>query len=161
MPVTASGPYSLVIEALASLITASTTFQSWVTASRSGLTADDHVYRIAVTGQVPEGLIRPHAMIIVPKGAMMRRGGYLQASIELLFERDVPGQHAESHQDAAVDFLNGLGAIAQEIVIWAEAGGALFIPDGGFETLFEPQRSYRAEQEDYFQAGFKVACGTR
>jgi hypothetical protein len=161
MPVAPTGPFSVPIDALAQLVIASTTFIAWHAASRSGLTVAEHVYTIATYGEPPPGLLRPHAMIVVPEGAVLARGGYFRGTLRLRFERDVPVEYAGSHSDAGLDFLNGVGAIMSEVVIGAEGGGKLFIPDGGVKFEFPPQRSHRAEEEDYFQAGFLVEVGTQ
>lgn len=160
MAVTPTGIISAPLDALASLVASSTTFQAWVGAIDEAA-AKPRAYPIAATGQGEFAFVRPFALIYFVPGFRIKRGGYGSGNLQILFEAAVNPDYAADGQDAdaVFGFTNKVGDILKEMMVNSEASGRLFLPDNAFVLAAGPHRSGPKEADDYLQAAFNVQYG--
>jgi len=137
------------IDALKTLIEASTTWQATTAAS---------VYVYDVAGGE---YTRPAAIICEGMDGQVRRGGFLSGGLTVLFERD-PDPLAVSSYEEELSFRNWYGAILSEMRILAEGGGYLIIQDaGGMKVVQPPSRRSPQDESTYFQVWIALVVGLR
>lgn len=152
---TPTGIISLPIDALADLVSASSTFQTWVSAANQAA-AKLRVYQGAVEGSE---YTRPFALVSTPEGLQFggRHGGFASGSLNLIFEDDVDSADADDPTAALNSFANTVGAVLAEIDSASRGSGSLYVR--GIESIAGPARSSRDSVEDMYQAWFRVDYG--
>lgn len=154
----ATGILSAPLDALADLVAASATFQTWVGAANAAA-AKPRVYRSARDGSGGSGYTRPFALAVLPAefGVMLTHGSFASGAMDVLFEADIASGDLDSHEDAGYEFANKIGAIIDEMMAASYGGGYLFVRK--IEQVAPPARAENIEQSDYYQAWYRVHYG--
>lgn len=166
MTVAASGILSAPIDALAALVAASTTFQSW-TGTASAAAALAYCYKAEV-GQIDGSTWkRPFARIGQSEEFEVQRGGYGLGVLVLDFEAAVSADYQEggaSENDfvsALYEFTNKVGAIIADVRTGSEGSAALIVT--AITMVVQPQRPREevlgGAKDDYFWCRFAVHFG--
>ena len=152
---TATGPLSVPVDALRTLVSESSTFQTWTGAANAAqalnsiflVSADESETRpLALINTGPDWRITRNA-----QSAAIPSGGLL-----ISFEDDVTGSDAA----AAEDFLNQCGGVLSDIMTASGTSGTICIHDILFET--PPSRATEDDevaQGDFFYVRFNVMWG--
>lgn len=157
MPITPTGNMSLAVDAARDLVASSSTFQAWVSAANEAA-AKARVYTVGRDGDGLAAFERPFALVSIPEsyGHTVRHGGHAAGSLLLILEAEVDSD-ADSHEDAAYDFGNTVGAIVKEMIEESQAPGRLFVRS--IDQTIPPSRSGKAEAVDYYQAAYLILYG--
>ena len=126
MAVTASGVESLPLEHLKTILSNSSTFQTWTGHTGSASGAAGHIHYIAVTDDLGEDgatAVRPLAVIdFADDGfsteAIAGGAGHAftqEGTLNLYFENDVASGNSAVEREAFLAFMNNVGAIINEI----------------------------------------------
>lgn len=158
---TATGAISVPLESLRTLISESSTFQTWVNAEDE-TAALDRVFVEGVPG-VDENdkdllvSLRPFALVTfdtVGDSLLSFFGGTLL----MMFESDISEENLKDHRDAAYEFTNNVGAVVVDVRNASYEAGKLFIRT--IEAVGRPARSDPKEDMGrYMQMWFKVSYG--
>jgi len=159
MPITPVGPLSVPLDKLADLFASSPAFRSWTSLSTVE-SAKERVYVTARSASGSGAYIRPFVLLALVSACSIRRGGYPEGFIDILFEADVSSLTKSLPTEAYYEFANNVGLILQDVIKASEEDGALSLDPMGFD-LSMIQRSDIKEREDYFEAWFKIAFGVR
>lgn len=162
-PENPSGPFSLPLTNLQTLLANSATFQDWVDAADAD-EAKARIYLIAVS----EGsYTRPYALISTGDSweRKLTAGGASHCfepsgSLFLLFEANVSEANKNSHRDAELEFANKIGAIISEMETLAGQSGYLAVYSISLKA--GPSRSGEDEKDaqgDYYQIMFEISWG--
>ena len=156
MAVSPTGPLSLPLGHLKTLLGASGTFASWIGSS--------HVRFVEVTAAEDKDL-RPWALIdqgadwertkFAADAGRLRGGG----SLMLRVLADVPAEHADDAGDAQFWFTNQLGAIVQEIEELAGSDAYLNVTGINLVELERADETVANTEGDYLTALFEVSWG--
>jgi hypothetical protein len=180
--VTATGPVSLSLERLRTLLAASSSWQTW-TATASASAAKAHVYLIAppeASGR--EGFtlaalqaLRPYARIdIVRDGNAIDVQRHADSppftwtyggTLVLTFEDDVAAGLIENLRDADITFLNRVGAVIDDML--ALSGTTATGVDGGYLRLTaaslircdRAREETETEQGEFHEAEIRISWG--
>lgn len=160
MAVSPTGILSTPLDSLAELVASSTSFQTWVGAL-DATAAKAKVYRTARDQSGASAWARPFALATIPSGWNLTDAlqQYATGSMHLLFEDDVDSANAGSHEDAAYEFTNNVGAVIKEMIRNASSPGYLYV--SGIEIVSGAQRACVEEGSDYYQIWFRVAYGLK
>lgn len=165
MALAPSGPLSLPLKNLQTLVSNSSTFQTWVGAADAATAAA----RIYLVGEDKSATTRPFAVVHHLDPAEFNReaqaGGAVQCFVEsgavgLIFEDDVGAAYAADHADAEMEFTNIVGAVISEMEDLAGSGAYLNVTR--FGVITGPARSALDEAEsegDYYGIQFRVEYG--
>lgn len=149
MAITPTSSIARQLDALKTLIEASATWQA---------TEGAGVYVYDVNGGE---YTRPAAIIFEGRSLGMKRGGFLNGSLEILFERE-PDSAATSSYEEELSFRNWYGAILKEMRLAAEGGGMLIVQDdGGVRVIQMPTRCSPQDAAQYFQVWIALQVGLR
>lgn len=164
MAITPSGPLSLPLTNLQTILANCATFQEWVGADNAEA-AKARIYLVAVD----EGsYIRPYAL--VAQGDEWKRelsaggaGHVFQPSgnLFLMFEANVSEAYQSDHRDAELEFTNKIGTIIKEMEALAGQSGYLTVNYINYKEE-GPSRSSEDEREtqgDFYQVILEVGWG--
>lgn len=166
MTVTASGMLSLPLHNLRVLVAASSTFQTWVSATsgtneQKAAAALARVYR---TAKSEDEITRPFAMVWESDdwswdSHASSSVGSDSGALELAFEALVPDAHLDNDADAETDFNNSVGAILSEMGSLANSSNGGYLIVRRIRKVFGPVRSKISEQHDCLFRVFGVDYG--
>lgn len=158
---TATGAFSVPLEGLRTLISESSTFQTWVSATDE-TEALDRVFVEGVPGVDDNDIdtlsaLRPFAMVTfdsVSDSLLSFFGGTLM----MMFESDISEANIKDHRAAAYEFSDTVGQIVVDVRDGSYEAGKLFIRM--IESVARPARSDPKEDGGrYLQQWFKVTYG--
>lgn len=149
MPITPTSSIARQLDALKTLIEASATWQA---------TTGAGVYVYDESGGTYQ---RPAAIIFEGRSLGMRRGGFLDGSLEIIFEQEVDPTATSSYEEE-LSFRNWFGAVLKEMRIAAEGGGMLIVQDdGGMRVVQMPTRCSKQDEAEFFQVWIALQVGLR
>ena len=166
MTVAPAGPLSLPLDRLKTILSNSTTFQTWVSAASAAL-ALPFIHLVAVSDPS-----RPHALIGRALGSGAARGvrsiqggSTFEHSGRLLlrFEADIHADNIDVPSDAEFEFTNNVGAVLAELE--AASGEVADLQITSWSEFQPPQRSARDEKQasgggsdggEYYQATYAI-----
>ena len=172
MALAAAGSLSLPLEHLESIVSFSSTFQTWV-GEITPAAAKAHFFMASMLGAAVKAG-RPFAFADIGEEFAKRKvaGGGNNVYIEegglyLLFEGAVPVEYKDNQRDAQMNFTNTVGQIIDDI---AALSGGEDVPSGTcFYNITEinmispPMRSekkIRKKEGDYFEIWYNIMHGT-
>jgi len=163
--VSATGPLSLPLENLRTLLANSATFKTWVGAA-DVTAAKDRIYLAGVAGTA---YTRPYAVVMQAGAGGLERVAEADGAAKrfiasgrllLALEDDVPSDYQSSYADAELDFTNTIGAIISEMEALAGTSGFLAVKHIAIHS--GPARSDADEKSstgDYYQIVLEVEWG--
>lgn len=164
MAVTPAGILSVPLDAAAELVAQSAAFQAWVGAS-SQADARRRIYLVARSSKGIEKYERPYALVMLPENHrwVTGMGAFaIGSQITILFEADTNPLYrgSDSHQDAAIDFINAIGQIVQEMTEVNQGSGPLQFDQIAMDGPIQRSNGKDGD-EDYFNVLFRVTAGFR
>ena len=161
MAVTASGPLSLPLENVRTLLKNVSAFQAWVGAADAAAAASS-IHLVAAEPTIP----RPFALVFFCAEDTWGRErifegshGYYEpaGSVRLLFADDVAVANQDSFADSGLQFLNDVGGIISGMEDLAGSGG--YINLTAIRKVDGPKRAGKEESEDYYFIEFALDWG--
>lgn len=171
--VTPTNSLSAGMEGLIDLLAGSATFQAWVGVG-SASAAKGFIYSVqpdASGAGYPEGVdpaVNIWPFCFIEWGAWTRtlagEGGVYLPSMEfiLLFEGRPNPLHGNKGSDPAIDMMNRIGGITEDLLAGASgAGSAVQVLEVKGDTPWRPPRSFTGLPGDYYAAVLRVQVGIR
>lgn len=149
MAVVATGTFAGPVAALADMVAATEAFQLWTGMPDAGAART----RVKLIDYPGSAIVRPFAIVGFAEWRS-RRGGFAAGVLRLGFEAAVSDPEL-ADEDAAIEFMNPVGAVIQELHERAEDAG-LVLPETALE--WGPARS-KNEAEDYLEIRFRCQYG--
>ena len=160
MPVIATGPISLAVEAFRELFGSSTTARTW-TNTASEATAKLRCYVESQPADGPDEGVLP-CVVVGLKEIKVRRGGYIAGVLSFIFYAKVDNAYQGDHVadiDAFYTFVNNVGNIVSEMMSEADNGGRLIIIEDSFKQVDRPHRPQRNEEQDHYEWEWELSFG--